>query len=87
MTASETLAIRLAGCAAQGVTVPCQCRHGGRWTSDDATERAWAASVCTGLACPLLEPCALAADERAEKWGVWAGVDRSGTRRTRQVGP
>lgn len=27
--------------------------------------------------CPLLQLCGAAADEDGERWGVWAGVDRS----------
>ena len=46
------------------------------WTSEEADERARAAGLCVG--CPVLQECALAAEEEGELF-VWAGVDR-GTR-------
>lgn len=46
------------------------------WTSEKPDERARAAALCVG--CPVLQECALAAEEEGELF-VWAGVDR-GTR-------
>jgi hypothetical protein len=45
------------------------------WTSEHRGERAEAALLCLG--CPALDPCGTAAEARHERWGVWAGVDRS----------
>lgn len=50
------------------------------WTSEKADERARAAALCVG--CPVLQPCAHAAEEEGELF-VWAGVDR-GTRPVRK---
>lgn len=75
MTAHEVLSIALLDLADQGRATPCQSRRRDRWTSDDAAERAWAASVCVTLACPVLEECGAAAAERKEKFGVWGGID------------
>ena len=83
MTARERLDAGLLKLAERGETTPCQCRRRDRWTSDDHDERAWAASVCTSLGCPLLAQCGAAADETGEKHGVWAGVDRTPTTRKR----
>ncbi len=75
--AAEVLGRALLELAERHLTTPCQGRHRDRWTSDDATQRAWAAAVCVGLSCQLLEECGLAADEQGERFGVWAGVDRT----------
>ncbi len=45
------------------------------WTSEDRKERARAAELCRG--CPLLHPCAEAAEEADERWHVWSGIDRT----------
>jgi hypothetical protein len=45
------------------------------WLSEEVTERRKAARLCAG--CPVLEPCHSAAEARGEKFGVWAGVDRT----------
>ena len=66
MSATHTLTHALRTLADHGTAVPCQGRRADRWTSDDRDERAWAASVCTGLACPLLEQCQAAAESRAQ---------------------
>jgi len=75
MTASEVFGQALLEIAEQGRATPCQGRRRDRWTSDDATERAWAATVCVGLGCEVLLQCRAAADERDERFGVWGGVD------------
>lgn len=59
---------------------PCQGKHSQRWTSDEADDREWAAHMCR--MCPVLTECGNAADERREKWHVWAGKDRSPKTRT-----
>ncbi len=76
MTAAEQLTRALVDFAAQGRRPRCG-EPGGHelWCSDDATDRAQAASWCTG--CPVMDECAAAADEQAEKFGVWAGRDRT----------
>jgi len=87
MTAAEVLGRALLELAEQGRATPCQGRRRDRWTSDDATQRAWAATVCRGLNCPVLVECGDAADEHDERFGVWAGRDRTPpppTRRKRE---
>lgn len=44
------------------------------WTSEDRKERARAAELCRG--CPLLHPCAEAAEEEDDRWTTRGGVDR-----------
>jgi hypothetical protein len=50
--------------------------------SEYEKERAQAVVMCNG--CLLLLECGAAADEHNEKWGVWAGKDR--TRRPKKLG-
>lgn len=84
MTAAEALTIALLELADQGRRTPCQSsRRRDRWTSDDADDRAWAAAVCVGLRCVVLEECAAAAVEGKESFGVWAGKDRTVTQKRR----
>jgi hypothetical protein len=45
------------------------------WTSDDQHDREIAAAWCQGGV--VIVECGDAAEERAEKWGVWSGIDRS----------
>lgn len=53
---------------------PCQTStNRDAWTSDNATERAWAARECAG--CEWLAQCGLGALERTETFGVWGGRD------------
>jgi hypothetical protein len=63
---------------------PCQGRRRDRWTSDDATERQWAASVCQSLRCAVLIECGAAADEQGERFGVFGGTDRTVTQKQRR---
>jgi len=77
MTAAEQLTRALLDLADHGHATPCQGRHRERWTSDDATDRAWAAAVCVGLGCPVLIPCGNAGDEHDEKHYVFGGRDRT----------
>jgi len=81
VTAHEVMSIALLDLADQGRATPCQSRRRDRWTSDDATDREWAASVCVTLACEVLLQCRAAADEHDEKHGVWGGVDRTAVTR------
>ena len=58
--------------------VPCRVPgHGAAWTSDAYEERADAAEACAP--CPIITPCRDAG--QFEPWGVWAGIDRSPTKR------
>jgi len=77
MTAAEVFGQALLEIAEQGRATPCQGRRRDRWTSDRAEERLWAASVCVGLGCAVLLQCRAVADEQGEKFGVWAGRDRT----------
>ena len=73
--AAEVLGRALVELADRGHATPCQGRRRDRWTSDDATDREWAASWCAG--CAVLDECGSAADEHDEKFGVWGGRDRT----------
>lgn len=56
------------------------CRVPGQthaWTSDAHEERAEAAEACAP--CPIRDQCRDAG--RFEPWGVWAGIDKSPTKR------
>lgn len=78
MTAAEQLTRALVDLADHGRRPRCGEPGGhGLWCSDDATERAQAARWCAG--CEVLTECANAADERDERFGVWAGTDRTTT--------
>lgn len=72
-TPHERLAWGLAGLLAEGDLPPC-CGSGA-WVSEDRDERSLAALAC--MPCPLLEVCGEAADSTKERFGVWAGVDRT----------
>jgi len=78
MTAAEQLTRILLDLATEGRRPRC-AEPGGHemWCSDDATDRAQAASWCAG--CPVLAECAAAADEHGEKFGVFGGTDRTPT--------
>ncbi len=45
------------------------------WTSEDGAERAQAAQLCHG--CAITAACRAAADAHRERFGVWAGKDRT----------
>ena len=45
------------------------------WLSEDRAEREQAAHWCTG--CPVLTECHTAATAGDERFGVWAGIDRT----------
>lgn len=55
--------------------VPCCGPHGALWTSEVAEEREAATYRCTG--CPVITACSNYASMAREKFGVWAGVDRT----------
>jgi len=76
VTAAEQLTRALVDLATHGRRPRCG-EPGGHelWCSDDATDRAQAASWCAG--CMVLVECGAAADEHGERFGVWAGVDRT----------
>ena len=71
--ASDRLTAALLTLAARGQSPPCTADD--RWLSEDQDERATAARLCAG--CPVLEPCRMAAAAQGERFGVWAGVDRT----------
>ena len=73
-TASAALSAALLRLVEQGTLPPCADRSGA-WTSDDRDERALAARLCRP--CPILTECGAAADSTKERFGVWAGVDRT----------
>jgi len=70
----DRLAFALARLVANGSRPPC-ADGSGAWTSDDRDERALAARLCRP--CPILTECGAAADSTKERFGVWAGVDRT----------
>ncbi|HOA57786.1 MAG TPA: WhiB family transcriptional regulator [Dermatophilaceae bacterium] len=70
----DRLAFALARLLANGSRPPC-ADGSGAWTSDDRDERALAARLCRP--CPILTECGAAADSTKERFGVWAGVDRT----------
>lgn len=70
----DRLAWALAALLAEGTRPPC-CDGSGAWVSEDRDERAMAARAC--MPCALLSACREAADSTSERFGVWAGVDRT----------
>lgn len=73
MTAAHDLDDALLRMAEHGETPPCFGLDG--FTSDDPLERRIAAPICQ--TCPIQQQCQAAAEERDEKFGVWAGRDRT----------
>lgn len=59
-----------------GDRTPCQ-RDPEPYHSDAPGERAEAAEACGS--CPVITACATYADAAGERWGVWAGIDRTKT--------
>lgn len=81
MTARDDLDRLLLDLATRGQRPPCgEPWADGLWTSEHLEDRQRAATLCRP--CPLLEPCAAAADEADERHHVWGGQDR-----TRHHGP
>lgn len=65
---------RLAELYAEGIGWPC-LGLGELFMSDDPHQRRKVAPLC--LTCPVLIECRLEADTNDERFGVWAGADRS----------
>jgi len=81
-TARQALDMALVDLAARGERPRCAWPDVGHWwTSDDPEDRARAARRCSG--CPAFTECGAAAEEMKESFGVWAGVDRSPQRQTK----
>lgn len=57
--------------------VPCRQDGGALWLSESAEERAEAARACIERHCPVLDECRAASQATRERFGVWAGVDRT----------
>lgn len=73
MSAHQDLIEGLRDALGAGLRVPCS--EGEGWVSDIPAQRAVAALLCGGF--PVPGECGAAADETGERFGVWAGVDRS----------
>lgn len=75
--ADERLTLALLDLAAEGRRPPCgEPGAADLFLSDDSETRLSVAGHCHG--CPILAECEAAAVENRERFGVWAGVDRSG---------
>ena len=76
--AQQALTAALVQLAAEGQRPRCG-EYGGAdlWLSEDPDDRALAARWCRG--CLVLDACHNAAEEGAEQFGVWAGIDRTAT--------
>jgi Transcription factor WhiB len=76
ITASAQFVKALINAAAAGLRPHCSDPvFGDLWLSDNEADRAEAARLCRG--CPVLGPCGHAATANGEKFGTWAGVDRT----------
>jgi hypothetical protein len=75
--ASDRLTQALITAASQGLRPHCSDAGSWLWLSNDPADRREAAAMCTE--CPVFDPCGQAAEERDERFGVWAGVDRTVT--------
>jgi hypothetical protein len=74
--ASARLTAALVNLARRGLRTPCsqpETHH--YWLSDSGAERKLAAQWCRP--CPVRAECGQAAEAHDERWGVWAGVDRT----------
>ncbi len=74
LTPPQRLRLALAALVEQGELPPCS-DGSGRWVSEDRNDRATAAVDCGS--CPILTPCAAAADAVRESFGVLGGKDRT----------
>ena len=74
MTDLDALHAALVDAAPRGTPPPCVIDPTGGWLSDDPDQRAHAATLCRG--CSVLDECR--AVGAGEKFGVWAGTDRTG---------
>lgn len=76
MTAREDLTAALVALLDDDDRPPCCWPDVGPWwISEDRTDRARAAEHCHG--CAILDRCHAAAEETDERFGVWAGRDRT----------
>jgi hypothetical protein len=74
--ASERLTQALAELARSGELHHCgDPSTGWMWLSDDVEDRALAIKLCRG--CPVFDLCGEAASLQRERFGVWAGRDRT----------
>jgi hypothetical protein len=74
--ATKRLVRALVDLAARGLRTHCSDAGTSElWLSEHEGERAEAAILCIG--CPVIQPCGEAAQANDERWGVWAGVDRT----------
>lgn len=67
--------LRLQTAVMEASNVPCGGADGDLWTSELPEEREAATYRCTG--CPVVEMCSRYAEAAREKFGVWAGIDRT----------
>jgi hypothetical protein len=81
--ATDALTLALINLAARGLRTHCSNPGTSElWVSDHEAERVAAALLCHG--CPVIVECA-AADERDERWHVWAGRDYTRRPRSQQA--
>lgn len=71
--ADAVAAFEALNAALKRTEAPCVGR--GEWTSEDASDRDWAAAQCVG--CLAIHRCGQFAEANLERHGVWAGVDRT----------
>jgi hypothetical protein len=72
---ADALTRSLIDAAAAGQRPHCSDAGSWLWLSEDEAERREAALRCHG--CPVFEACGTAAEARPERFGVWAGKDRT----------
>ena len=77
LTAGARLSRALDRARSRGESWPCRDRDD--WMSDSTEVRTAAAREC--VSCPVLALCHAAAEEQAERWGVWGGLDRETARK------
>jgi hypothetical protein len=71
----DQLTRALIDAAAQGMRPHCSDAGSWLWLSEDPADRREAARRCHG--CVVFDPCGQAAEARQERFGTWAGVDRT----------
>lgn len=84
LTPGELLTLALRSALESGNRPPCTGPAWRRWTSESADERAEAARLCGP--CSITDACRAAADYHRERWGTWAGRDRT-ARKPRGAAP
>jgi len=77
ITTAQQLTRALLALTARGITPPCgdPTRRHNLWMSEFPGDRELAATLC--LPCPVFTYCADASEANDERFGVWAGVDRT----------